>query len=30
VWRKSITSGSTVNLPVINSSAAPGYIVVVQ
>ena len=30
VWRKSVTSGSAVNLPMMNTSAAPAYIVVVE
>lgn len=30
VWRKSITSGSTVTLPKINSAIAPCYIVVIE
>jgi hypothetical protein len=30
VWRKTFTSGTTVNLPTVNSSVAPGYIVVVE
>jgi hypothetical protein len=30
VWKKTVTSGSTVNLPAVNSTAAPCYIVLVQ
>jgi len=30
VWRKSVTPGSTVNLPAIGSTMAPCYIVVVE
>ncbi len=30
VWRKSITAGSTVSLPAVNSTMAPFYLVVVQ
>jgi hypothetical protein len=30
VWRKAVTSGSTVTLPTIGSATAPCYIVVVQ
>jgi hypothetical protein len=30
VWRKSVTSPSTVALPVMNTNVAPAYIVIVQ
>jgi hypothetical protein len=30
VWRKPVIAGSTVNLPTVNSSFAPGYFVIVQ
>ena len=30
VWRKSFTPGSPVNLPRVNSTAAPGYLVVAE
>jgi hypothetical protein len=30
VWRKSVTSGSTVNLPAIGTATAPCYIAIVQ
>jgi hypothetical protein len=30
VWRKSVTSGSTVSLPAVGSSTAPCYLVLVQ
>jgi hypothetical protein len=30
VWRKAVTSGSTVSLPRIGSTTAPCYLVVVE
>jgi len=30
VWRKAVTSGSTVNLPSIGSAMAPFYFVIVE
>lgn len=30
VWKKTVAAGSTVTLPTINSSAAPGYLVIVE